>query len=111
MSDDITRDPVEVLRAASAEGPWAIWHPGDGTQYRVKVVVLVGGPDHTDRVLLIAVGGKTIAVQYQNPDDPSNSYRLRKWTKQRWRSEGDLFGKYDPWDSVVKPLLEAAGVA
>lgn len=108
---DETRDPRAVLESARADEEWAIWHPGDGTQYRVKEVVIVGGSHRTDRVLLISCADKTIAVQYQNPNDPSNAYRVQKWTETRWKNEGELFGKYDPWPQVVKPLLQAAGVA
>lgn len=109
-----SRDPKQVFEKAQLpiEEPWAIWEPGDATQYRVKVVPVIGGPNHSDRVLMIAIVDQTIAVQFVAPWVEGNAHRLRNWSATRWKAEGTKFVgyDYDLWPKVVGPLLKAAGV-
>lgn len=105
---DRSRDAALVMEdAQKPEGPgvqWAIWHPGDGSQYRVKVVTIVGGPCHTDRVLLVSCAGEVRAFRYEDAE-----YRKQQWTQVRYNQE---YGKgYNWWPSVVKPLLMVVGAA
>jgi len=113
-TDDDTRNPAKVMELAKSRDvdDWPIWHPGDGSQYRVCLVTIVGGPSHTDRVLLVSIGGQTVAVQYTNAHDPGNQYRFEQWTHAKWKKLrfNDPKG-YDWWPRVIQPLLAVEGVA
>ena len=107
-TEDPTRDPAMVVRFAKGSAEWAVWHPGDGSQYRVRIVPIVGGPDETDRVLLVSCAGQLVAVQYVDPQVAG--YRARPWTAARWRAERkNPPGDFDWWPNVVRPLLAREG--
>lgn len=96
------RDPRHT--AAAAKICWVDWLPGDGTAYRVYAPVIAGGPDRSDRVLLINCVGKTVAFQFSLTE-----YRHRErgpWTAARSVREGI---PYWAW-RAAEPLLTAYGV-
>lgn len=110
QTSEQTRDPADVVRFAKDGVEWAVWHPGDGSQYRVRIVPVVGGPDHADRVLLVSCAGQLVSVQYVDPQVAA--YRARPWTAARWnRERKNQPGGFDWWPRVIKPLLAREGAA
>ncbi|MEU4804383.1 hypothetical protein [Actinosynnema sp. NPDC023587] len=98
---DLTRDPRVV--AERARDGWTTWHPGDGTSYQAHVVRITGGPDHTDKILLLNVGRRTYPMQWSDTD-----YRHRengRWTRTTARENG-IPGWV--WEAA-EPLLHVLG--
>lgn len=96
------RDPVVVAAAATLE--WVQWMPGDGSSYLVHVVRITNGPDYTDRVLLLNITRRTVALQF-----PKEFYRLAEvgpWTRARCIEQGLPSWTWD----AARPLLEQFGV-
>jgi hypothetical protein len=109
---DVTprRDPRRVdprdAAAVAAAAPlrWVEWMPGDGSAYLVHVERITTGPDHTDRVLLLNIQRRTIALQF-----PNAAYRLDeqgRWTRARCVEQGLPVWAWD----AARPLLEQYGV-
>lgn len=90
--------------AAAAKVCWVDWFPGDGTAYRVYAPVIAGGPDRSDRVLLLNCVGRTVAFQFSLTE-----YRHRElgpWTKTKAKAQG-----VQDWAwRAAEPLLAAYGV-
>ena len=108
MTDDETRNPADVLRVAAQDvnQEWAVWHPGDGTQYRVKLVPQLGGPNHGDLALMVSVTDVLVAVPFIRPIP---AYRFKPWNAARWKRSGlNPPGGYDWWPLVMRPLLAVA---
>lgn len=83
-SIDTSRDPHLVVERARLD--WTTWHPGDGSSYRVRILPIGGGSDHSDVVLLLNIQRQTIALQ-----TPSVAYRMAEfgtWTKTRCKALG-----------------------
>lgn len=96
------RDPRHTAEAAKI--CWVDWLPGDGTAYRVHAPVIAGGPDRSDRILLLSCVGRTVAFQFSLTE-----YRHRQlgpWSWSRATSEGVP----DRLWTAARPLLEAYGV-
>lgn len=96
------RDPHYT--AAAAKICWVDWLPGDGTAYRVHAPVIAGGPDRSDRILLLNCIGKTVAFQFSLTE-----YRHRelgRWTIVKANQQGIPEAAW----RAAEPLLAAYGV-
>jgi hypothetical protein len=99
--DVISRDALATVMRARTE--WRDWQPGDGTCYRVRVITVVGGPDYSDRILLVNCTGRTWAFQYATAP-----YRCEQ--ARRCDRRADLSRGIPPsvWRAAT-PLLSAEG--
>ncbi len=96
------RDATATVERAHRD--WTTWLPGDGTSYRVHVLPINGGPDHTDLLLLINQPRSTWAFQCAGV-----AYRhaeAGRWTQARARKHGIP----DAIWNAAKPLLTELGV-
>lgn len=102
IADVISRSPQYT--ATHCLNEWRDWNH-NGTCYRVRIVAVGGGPDHTDNILLVSVGRRCWALQYATV-----AYRIREngpWTAEHARSCGI---PSEIW-RAARPLLVAVGVA
>lgn len=109
--------------AAAAKICWVDWLPGDGTAYRVYAPVIAGGPDRSDRLLLLNCVGKTVAFQFSLTE--YRHHELGRWTmvkaKQQgiqdwaWRAAEPLLAAYGVTQRTLRPAglnaLEAASIS
>jgi hypothetical protein len=100
--DVISRDALATVTRARTE--WRDWQPGDGTCYRVRVITMVGGPDYSDRILLINVNRHTWSFQF-----PTVPYRMREMGPPDYRRSVYQGAAGDLWPAV-EPLLVAEGI-
>jgi hypothetical protein len=90
--------------AEAAKTCWVDWLPGDGTAYRVYAPVIAGGPDRSDRVLLVNCVGRTVGFQFSLTE--YRHQQLGRWTKTKAREEN-----IPEWAwRAAEPLLAAYGV-
>ncbi|MEU7787699.1 hypothetical protein [Amycolatopsis sp. NPDC049159] len=95
------RDPRYTAEAAKI--CWVDWMPGDGTAYRVHAPVIAGGPDRSDRTLLLNCVGRTVAFQFSLTE--YRHQHLGRWTKTKAREQG-----IPEWAwRAAEPLLAAYG--
>lgn len=68
VEDLLSRDPeLTLLHARSG---WRDWRPGgNGMTYRVKICRIEGGLADCDKILLVNIGARTWAFQYQVTDE------------------------------------------
>jgi hypothetical protein len=102
ITDAISRNSLATMLRARTE--WRDWQPGDGTCYRVRVITVVGGPDYSDRVLVVNVNRKAWAFQY-----PTAQYRIREMGPPDYRCSYFQGQAGELW-RAVKPLLIAEGI-
>lgn len=68
VEDLLSRDPeLTLLHARSG---WRDWRPGgNGMTYRVKICRIEGGLADCDKILLVNIGARSWAFQYQVTDE------------------------------------------